>query len=109
MGMHADCGHGLIMATSIAQLHMQVMTSWIHMQTTPLLPLGMCTRNNIVHPNPPQLVIAWGAAGWVDRRCNKWCEKGDSRNRPGDDGCAVGALPQRLHIPSLQIRVVSSQ
>ena len=28
MGMHADCGHGTIMATSLAQLHMQVMTVW---------------------------------------------------------------------------------
>ena len=27
MGMHADCGHGLIMATSMAQLRMQVMTT----------------------------------------------------------------------------------
>ena len=27
MGMHADCGHGMIMATSMAQLHMQVMKS----------------------------------------------------------------------------------
>ena len=26
MGMHADCGHGIIMATGMAQLHMQVMT-----------------------------------------------------------------------------------
>ena len=26
MGMHADCGHGIIMATSMAQLHMQAMT-----------------------------------------------------------------------------------
>ena len=26
-GMHADCGHGIIMATSMAQLHMQAMTS----------------------------------------------------------------------------------
>ena len=26
MGMHADFGHGIIMATSMAQLHMQVMT-----------------------------------------------------------------------------------
>ena len=25
MGMHADCGHGIIMATSMAQLHMQAM------------------------------------------------------------------------------------
>ena len=25
MCMHADCGHGIIMATSMAQLHMQVM------------------------------------------------------------------------------------
>ena len=26
MGMHADCGHGMIMAMSMAQLRMQVMT-----------------------------------------------------------------------------------
>ena len=26
MGMHAACGHGIIMATSMAQLHMQAMT-----------------------------------------------------------------------------------
>ena len=26
MGMHADCGHGTIMAMSMAQLHMHVMT-----------------------------------------------------------------------------------
>ena len=26
MGMHADCGHGTIMAAGLAQLHMQVMT-----------------------------------------------------------------------------------
>ena len=26
MGMHADCGHSIIMATSMAQLHMQAMT-----------------------------------------------------------------------------------
>ena len=26
MGMHAVCGHGMIMATSMAQFHMQVMT-----------------------------------------------------------------------------------
>ena len=25
MGMHADCDHGMIMATSMAQLHMQGM------------------------------------------------------------------------------------
>ena len=27
MGMHADCGHGITMATSMAQKHMQVMTA----------------------------------------------------------------------------------
>ena len=27
MGMHADCGHGISMATSMAQLHMQAMTA----------------------------------------------------------------------------------
>ena len=27
MGMHADCGHGMIMATSMAQLHSKVMTA----------------------------------------------------------------------------------
>ena len=26
MGMHADCGHGMIMAMSMAQAHMRVMT-----------------------------------------------------------------------------------
>ena len=30
MGMHTDCGHGIIMATSMAQLHMQAITSpWV--------------------------------------------------------------------------------
>ena len=32
MGMHAGCGHGMIMATSTAHLHMQVTTA----------PAGMC-------------------------------------------------------------------
>ena len=32
MGMHAECGHGIIMATSMAQLHMQAMTSVIGLQ-----------------------------------------------------------------------------
>ena len=31
MGMHADCGHGIIMATSMAQLYM-------HAMTTPVMP-----------------------------------------------------------------------
>ena len=33
MGMHADCGHGIIMATSMAQLHMQVMTRVLCLHT----------------------------------------------------------------------------
>ena len=32
MGMNADCGHGIIMATSMAQLHMQAMTSVMSLQ-----------------------------------------------------------------------------
>ena len=32
MGMHADCGQGIIMATNMAQLHMQVMTSVMNIQ-----------------------------------------------------------------------------
>ena len=32
MGMQADCGHGIFMATSMAQLHMQAMTSVMSLQ-----------------------------------------------------------------------------
>ena len=32
MGMHADCGHGMIMATNMAHLHMQLMTSVMTLQ-----------------------------------------------------------------------------
>ena len=32
MGMHADCGHGIIIAMSMAELHMQVMTSVMSLQ-----------------------------------------------------------------------------
>ena len=35
MGMHADCGHSVIMATSMAQLHMQVTT---HVLILPAMP-----------------------------------------------------------------------
>ena len=35
MGMHADCGHGIIMATSMAQLHMQAMTLHFHSEASP--------------------------------------------------------------------------
>ena len=33
MGMHADCGHGTIMATSMAQLHMQAMPVRLRLNT----------------------------------------------------------------------------
>ena len=32
MGMHADCGHAMIMATSMAQLHMKIRTSVMSLQ-----------------------------------------------------------------------------
>ena len=41
-GMHADCGHGMIIATSMAQLHMQVMT---HMNCI----YDQCTHATYLH------------------------------------------------------------
>ena len=48
MGMHADCGHGISMATSMAQLHMQAMT-----QKGPGRPSGRATEHGgVVLPLP---------------------------------------------------------